>query len=178
MAQFTTLARPYAKAAFEVALFEDKLQSWSDMLRQVTSVTLTEQVSAYLSSPSISGEEQAQTVIDICGDEISVSVQNFIHILSENKRLPLLVDIVELFEELKAEQEKSIDVEVVSAYSLNDSAEQKLAEALKKRLQRDVKLNTRVDRSLIGGLVVHAGDLVIDGSVRGKLNKLAETMKA
>jgi F-type H+-transporting ATPase subunit delta len=79
---------------------------------------------------------------------------------------------------LKADQEKRVEVDVVSAYALSESVQKTLAESLKKRLQREVNLNTSVDRSLIGGLVIHAGDMVIDGSVRGRLNKLAETIKA
>jgi F-type H+-transporting ATPase subunit delta len=97
-------------------------------------------------------------------------------ILAANKRLTLLPDIAELFEGLKAEYEKTVDVEVISAFGMDQAAESNLVAALKKRLQRDVKLNISVDRALIGGMIVRAGDLVIDGSVRGKLNKLAESI--
>lgn len=178
MAQFTTQARPYAKAAFEVAHEAGNLQGWSDMLRLLGAVVSHDSVARYLASPSLSAEQQARAVIDVCGDELNDQAQNFIRLLADNKRLPLLPEVSRLFEELKAGQEKTIEVEVVSAYELTDSLEAKLVESLKKRLQREVTLNTRVDRRLIGGLVIHAGDLVIDGSVRGRLHKLAEAMNS
>jgi len=99
-------------------------------------------------------------------------------VLANNKRLSLLPEVFKLFEELKAEREKTIEVEVISAFSMDAQAQQKLSVALKNRLKREIKLNARVDKFLIGGIVVRAGDLVIDGSIRGKLNKLAETMNA
>jgi len=99
-------------------------------------------------------------------------------VLAANKRLGLLAEIVALFEQFKAERERSVDVDVLSAFPLDTAAEQQLATVLKQKLQRDVKLTTRVDSSLIGGVVVRAGDTVIDSSVRGRLKKLAEAMTA
>jgi F-type H+-transporting ATPase subunit delta len=117
-------------------------------------------------------------LIDLCGESLDKSGQNFVRVLANNKRLSLLPEVFKLFEELKAEREKTIEVEVISAFSMDAQAQQKLSVALKNRLKREIKLNTRVDKFLIGGIVVRAGDLVIDGSIRGKLNKLAETMNA
>jgi len=105
-------------------------------------------------------------------------VASFITILAENKRLSLMPEIVELFDALKAIQEKRVDVEVISAYALDEAAENKLKEALKKRLQREVSLSSRVDQSLLGGLILRTDDMVIDGSLRGRLNKLAEAMNS
>src|SRR5690606_13188137 len=113
--------------------------------------------------------QQAQTLIELCGDSLDKSLQNFVLILAANRRLKLLPDVRILFEQLKADQERSVDVEVTSAFELDAEAESKLSAVLKQRLQRDVKLSSKVDRSLIGGMVVRAGDLVIDASVRGKL---------
>jgi F-type H+-transporting ATPase subunit delta len=178
MAELTTLARPYAKAAFEVALFAESLQTWSTMLGEVAAVTAADNVIAVLSSPSLTGEQQAKIVTDLCGDEINAQMQNFIVILAENKRLGLLPEIIELFEILKANQEKTVDVDVLTAFPLADSTEQSIAKALKARLQREVNIQSEVDKSLLGGMVIRAGDLVIDGSVRGKLSKLAEAMNS
>lgn len=178
MSQLTTLARPYAKAAFEVALSSDSLATWSTMLSVLGSVVIVDNVSRYVNSPSLSADQQAQALIDLCGEELNTEGQNLVKILAENKRLPVIPEIARLFEQLKAAQERSIDVEVISAFALTDSAEKALAENLKKRLQREVRINSRVDKDLIGGLVVRAGDLVIDGSVRGKLRKLAEAMNS
>lgn len=178
MAQLTTMARPYAKAAFQAAFAADALNSWSEMLNKVAAVVTDERVKALLSRPSAGGKAQADLIIEVMGDEISEKVQNFIHVLAKNKRLVLLPEVVVLFEQLKAKQEKRVDVEVVSAFELNESTREKLIAALKKRLQQEVSLNTSVDKRLIGGMVIHAGDMVIDGSVRGRLNKLAENINA
>lgn len=178
MAQYTTQARPYAKATFELALEAGRLQDWSNMLRLLAAVVSHPSVTSYLASPSLSAEQKAKAVIDVCGEALDEQAGNFVSLLADNKRLSLLSEISRLFEELKASQERTIEVDVVSAYELSDSVEAKLAESLKKRLQREVKLNTRVDKQLIGGLVIHAGDLVIDGSLRGRLNKLADAMNS
>lgn len=178
MAQLTTLARPYARAAFETALQDGELQSWAGLLRLAAAVAEESSVKARLSQPSASGEQQAQILISLLGDEAAVKQRSFLKVLAENKRLPLLSEITVLFDDLKAEQEKRVEVEVVSAFALSDATQQKLVQALQNRLQREVSLNTSVDKSLIGGLVIHAGDMVIDGSLRGRLNKLAETINA
>jgi F-type H+-transporting ATPase subunit delta len=101
-----------------------------------------------------------------------------VHLLAENKRLVLLPEISLLFENLKANQEKSVDVEITTAFEISSDVSSKLAQALKDRLQREIKLATSVDQSLIGGAIIRAGDNVIDGSVRGKLSKLAESMNS
>lgn len=178
MSQNTTLARPYAKAAFEVANQAGDLAGWSARLHTVASVVSSDKVAAVLSRPNLSAEQQAAAVIEICGDEIDQQVGRFIAILAENKRLPLIAEIVVLFDVLKADQEKRIDVEVVSAYALDEAGEAKLKEALKKRLQREVSLSSRVDQSLLGGLILRTDDMIIDGSLRGRLNKLAEAMNS
>lgn len=178
MAELTTLARPYAKAAFEAALESGRLNNWSDNLALAATVIREPAVKAALSSPSLTGEKQAQLVLGICGDDLIAQVKNFITILAENKRIPLLPEIVALFEILKANQEMKVDVNVISAFPLSDAIQEKLASALKSKLQREVILHSETDKSLIGGAVIRTGDLVIDGSVRGRLTKLAESMKS
>lgn len=176
MAQFTTMARPYARAAFESAASNGTLEQWSSMLGLLAALQQHGKVAAYLATPALGGEGQAKALLDLCGDALNEQGSNFVRMLAANKRLPLLPEIVTLFEALKAESEKTIDVEVSSAFALGAEAQDKLAAALKQRLQRNVKLNTQVDAALIGGVVIRAGDLVIDGSVRGKLNKLVESI--
>lgn len=178
MAESTTLARPYAKAAFQAALAAGELQRWYDMLSLAAAVAADSKVGAALSRPSMTGEERARLLIELCGEEINDGVRSFLGILAENKRLVLLDDIVELFQLFKAEQEKTLDIEVQTAYPLTDETQQQLASSLKGRLQREVKLHSEVDKGLIGGIVIRAGDLVIDGSVRSRLNKLAEAMNS
>jgi len=178
MAELTTLARPYAKAAFQVALEESALDTWSKMLGVTAAVTSHESVRALLINPALSSEQAAQAFIDICGEELNEKGQNFVRLLAENKRIGLLPEVSMLFENLKAIQERSVDVEITTAFEISSDIAQKLADALKQRLQRDINLATSVDSALIGGAVIRAGDTVIDSSVRGKLTKLAESLNS
>lgn len=178
MAESITLARPYAKAAFEVALASKELNEWSQALKLLANVAANEQVRRRLLSPALTAAQQAETLIGLCGDALLPKTNNLVRLLAENKRLTLLSEISELFEALKANQEKTIDVELSTAFELNKDVVNKITQALQTRLNREIKLQTRVDRQLIGGAVIRAGDTVIDSSVRGKLTKLAEAMNS
>ncbi len=178
MAELTTLARPYAKAAFQVALADVALEDWSRMLSIAAGIVANETVASVMSSPALTSEQTANSFIEVCGGELHEKGQKLIRLLSENKRLVLLPEVSELFENLKANQEKSVDVAITTAFKISSEVSAKLAQALKKRLERDINLATNVDQSLLGGAVIRAGDTVIDSSVRGKLNKLAESMNS
>jgi F-type H+-transporting ATPase subunit delta len=178
MAELSTLARPYARAAFEFARERGELPGWSAQLASVARVTLDAAMAQLLSNPALTAEQQAQTLKDVCGDAINGHGQNFVSILAGHKRLSLLPEISALFEQYKANQEKTVDVQVYSAFEVAEQTEQALAQVLKTKLEREVKVDTVVDKSLLGGVLIRAGDLVIDGSVRGKLNKLAEAMNS
>lgn len=178
MAELLTLARPYAKAAFEFALSADKLAEWSEQLATAAAVSQTEKIVKVLTSPSLTSVQQAQCFIDVCADQLGANVQNFIRVLAENKRLALLPQIAVLYDEYKANREKSVDVEVATAFELDAELQQKLAKALSSKLERDVKLQSTIDEDLIGGVVIRAADVVIDNSVRGRLSKLAEAMNS
>ena len=178
MAELSTIARPYAKAAFAVAVQDSALDSWSSMLGLASAVASQDSVSGLLTDPSLSTERVAQSFIEVCGESLDAKGQNFIRLLAENKRLVLLSEIAAQFEILKANQEKSVDVEITTAFEVSSEISEKLANALKARLKRDIRLATSVDKSLIGGAVIRAGDTVIDSSVRGKLKKLAEAMNS
>lgn len=178
MAELSTLARPYAKAAFQAAADAGALQAWSDMLVTASEVTLNEDMAKVLSHPGLTGQQQAQTLIDVCGDTLNASVQNLVNVLAENKRISLLPQILEQFEHLKAELEKAVDVQIISAFEVSDESKQKLTDALKAKLAKDVRVTTTVDSTLVGGAIIRAGDMVIDGTVRGKLAKLAEAMNS
>lgn len=178
MAELTTLARPYAKAAFELALQDSALDKWSAMIAVSAAVSAEPGVRRVLTSPSLSSDQISSAFIDVCGDELDAKGKNFISLLAENKRLVLLPEISSLFETLKANQEMSVDVEITTAFEISSDVSSKLANALKDRLKREIILTTNVDQSLIGGAVIRAGDNVIDSSVRGKLSKLAESMNS
>jgi F-type H+-transporting ATPase subunit delta len=178
MAELSTLARPYAKAAFEYALANRDLSGWSKQLGLAAAVSQIETMVKLLSSPALTAEQRAKALLDVCGDALSEPGRNFIKVLADNKRLNLLPEIQALFEQLKANQEKSVDVDVVSAFPLDSAVAERLAQALRGKLQRDVTINASVDASLLGGVLVRAGDVVIDGSVRGRLAKLAMAMNS
>ena len=178
MAELTTLARPYAKAAFEHAQAHQQLASWSAMLGLAAAVSQDDTMQRVLKAPRLTSTEKATTFVEVCGDKFDAQVRNFLSIVSENNRMELLPEIADMFELYKAEQEKSVDVDVTSAFALNDEQQDKLAKVLSARLGREVRLHAAEDASLIGGVVIRAGDLVIDGSVRGKLAKLAEALKS
>lgn len=175
MAELTTLARPYAKAAFDTARAANTLKDWSSSLSLLAAVSKTGPVKSVLGSPTLSAEQKADALISVCGDELHANAKNFVKVLASNKRLNLLSQISELFENLRAQQEKFSDVQLISAYPLDSNVENALVEKLKKVLLCDVSLNTEIDKSLLAGVVVRSGDTVIDASVRGRLNKLAET---
>lgn len=178
MAELTTLARPYAKAAFEYALAAKKLQPWLEALDISAAVIEQDRVKKALSSSTLSTEQKASLFVQVCGEIMDEKVKNFIHTLASNKRLALLPYIKDIFAKLKAQQEKSIEVEVTAAYELPVDLINKLAQALSAKLDRSVSVQSSVDKSLLGGVVIHAGDMVIDGSIRGRLAKLAEAMKS
>ena len=178
MAELSTTARPYAKAAFEHALASSALAEWSTMLNTAAAVAQQSGVQKVLSSPAMTTAQQAQAFIDICGDTFNAGGENFIKILAENKRLGLLPTISALFDAHKAIQERTVDVDLTTAFELDSASEKRLVEVLSKKLEREVNVRSHVDAKLLGGVVVKAGDLVIDSSVRGRLAKLAEAINS
>lgn len=178
MAELTTLARPYAKAVFAEASEKGALDAWSSDLAALAAFAADANMAKVLVHPSLTAQQQAQALIDVCGDKLNDAAKNLVAVLAENKRLPLLPEIAALYEEFKAQLQNTVDVVVTSAFELSSEQADKLAQALKAKLQCDVRLTSEVDESLIGGAIIRAGDLVIDGSVTGKLSKLAEAMKS
>jgi len=176
MAELSTLARPYARAAFEYAREHQTLDAWAEQLATAAAVSADEAMAAVLRSPSLTSEEQARALTEVCGEVLDEPMRNLIQVMASNGRLSLLPEISSQFALLKANHEKSVDVEVFSAFEMDDSTRDKLATALGKKLERDIRVTTATDESLLGGVLIRAGDLVIDGSVRGRLNKLAEAM--
>lgn len=178
MAELTTLARPYARAAFEHALTGNALDEWAAALAVAAAAAAEPKAARLIASPGLSAAEKADALIDICGDALSAEGRNFVRILAENKRLSLLPQVHELFLTLKAQQEQSVDLEVTSAYELSAEETARLADAMGRKLNRTVNITTSVDKALIGGVVIRTADLVIDDSVRGRLAKLSEAMNS
>lgn len=176
MAELTTLARPYAKAAFEFARDVNALERWSNMLATAAAVVSDPKVARLLASPAQTAEAKAEKIVELCGDDIDNKVGNFLKNLAHNNRLGLLPQVRELFELYKANQEKTVDVDITTAFALSEQQQASLAKALSAKLDREVSLQSSVDQNLLGGAVIHAGDVVIDGSVKGRLARLTESL--
>ena len=173
MADKSTIARPYAKAAFEEARDLKRLGPWSDALRTGAAVIGDSRIQSLLGNPRVTPAELAALVIETAGRELDEEGRNFVRTLADNRRLAVLPEISALFDELKSEAEGIVEVTVTSAAPLDEAERRKLAQALERRLGRQVRMQGATDPQLIGGAVLRAGDLVIDGSLRGRLERIA-----
>jgi F-type H+-transporting ATPase subunit delta len=176
MAERTTIARPYAVAAFGVAQEKKVLKQWSEMLMLAAHVAAHPDVGRLLGNPRVTRADLAVMICDIAGERFTTEMRNFVAVLADNRRLSCLPEIAALFEALRAEAERTVEAKVISAYPLDDGAKQRLIGSLAKKLGRSVSLVCEVDPSLIGGAIIRAGDLVIDGSARGQVDRLASVM--
>lgn len=176
MAEAITIARPYASAIFAIAQEKGELKAWSDLLMVLAQCVEQPDMQSIITSPAVSDEQAVSVLADIAGDAMTADAKNFLLLLAENDRLLFLTDVAVLFEELRAEAEKSMTADVITARELTAEQADNISAALKQRLGRDVSLNTSIDESLLGGAIIRAGDLVIDGSALGKLNRLANAI--
>lgn len=185
MADNNTIARPYARAAFDMAREKKGLAKWSEALTQAKDALSDGQVVRFLSHPALSDEQRLAFLTDLmkkAGGKASVLAggnkegNNFLKLLLEYSRVDVLPEISEQFEILKANVENMVDVTVTSAAELTAAQKKTITAALKERLGREVQLETKTDESLIGGAVIRAGDVVIDGSLRSKLESLSNAL--
>jgi F-type H+-transporting ATPase subunit delta len=178
MADRLTVARPYAKAAFAKAQAAGNLDAWSGALGRAAAAVGDARVRALFGSPKVTAAQLAELVGGVAGSGLTAEGHNFIALLAENKRLPFLPEISQVFDALKAEAERVVDVQITAAVALPEAEGAKLTEALTRRFGRKVRVESAVDPSLIGGAVVRAGDLTIDGSVKARLERLARDLVA
>jgi F-type H+-transporting ATPase subunit delta len=176
MAEKSTVARPYAQAVFALASKQGKLPQWSATLRLLALVMGDPRMQQLSGNPRVTEAKIAGLIEEICGDQLDKHGRALVALLIRNRRLPVLPEIAALYGIYRAEAEKMVEAEVVSAFPMSKDQEQALTAALKKRLGREVKLTCRTDQSLIGGAVIRAGDLVIDGSVTGQLHRLTSAV--
>lgn len=176
MAEFTTIARPYAQAVFKLAQQSQDLGSWSDMLGLAAVVATDPGLRKLLDNPRVTPAQLADLFVDICGDRLNEDGRNLIRLLAERRRLLVLPEIFGMFQQLKNDAEGAIKAQLITAFPATDAQKQTIAAALKQRFGRDVQLEYITDPTLMGGAVVRAGDLVIDGSVRGKLARLGTAL--
>ena len=178
MAERATIARPYARAAFEYAQAAGAFGAWSQGLGTAAAIIADSRVAAFTKDPRWTPANLTALVADVGGDALGGGIRNFIGVLAENHRLLLLPEIAAQFEVLRAAVENTIDVHVASAVALDDAQSAQLVAALTQRFHRQVRVQTSVDPSLLGGAVVRAGDLVIDGSLKTRLERLATELTA
>lgn len=176
MADFTTAARPYAKAVFEMARDSSQFEDWSGRLGFWSSLVSNADMASRLEAPGLTHQDRAAMIETVVGDEMDEHSRNFIRLLSENNRLSLLPDIHAIYEELRAEAEGEIEATVTSAFELTDAQRDNIIAALSKRLDRKVKIVNEVDTDLIGGAIIRAGDFVIDGSLKGRVENMERTV--
>ncbi len=178
MAEKATIARPYARAAFGFASERKALPQWSVLLGRAAAVVADPRVAGFVGSPHVGSDQIVALLADAAGDAADEHGRNFLRALAANRRLPLLPEIAAQYEELRAEAEGVVDVELVAAMPVEAPQQQRLVAALERRFKRQVRVHTRIDASLIGGAVVRAGDLVVDGSLKGRLERLSATVTA
>lgn len=176
MSNATTLARPYAKAAFELAVAENATGRWSEMLAMAKTAVTEKSLAGLLESPHATSRQIVQILADTAGEAFSEKFNNFLTVLADNKRLSLLPEIAVLYQVLREEADKLLRVRVVSAFALDENQSERMKNALGKRFNREILLETEVDKSVIGGAVIYAGDQVIDGSLKDRLAKLSNSL--
>lgn len=175
MSERKTLARPYADATFHLAQEQGDLKTWSELLQTLSAVSVDADMTQLATNPNVTHEQVAEVFLGVVG-EVSDQGQSFLRLLLENDRLSLLPEIAELFEVQKAEAEGRIEAEVISAYELDTRQVKAIAAGLKGKLGRDVDITTQINPELVGGIVIRAGDIVIDGSVEGRLAALSSQL--
>lgn len=176
MAEIYTLARPYAEAVFELAQSNDSFAPWSTALGALSAIVNNDDVSSLMSNPAVDDATLAAAIIDVAGDDLHAPAQNLVRVLADNGRLIVAPAVAELFEAKLAEQESRVDVSIRSAADLSDAQRASLAETLEKHLSRKVELTFEHDESVIGGAIIRAGDLVIDGSVAAQLERMRQSL--
>ena len=177
MADTITIARPYAKAAFDFAVEKNNVDQWLEMITFICLVASDANVVKMLKTTT-AATEQANLFIALGGEQLDENGQNLIKVLAQNERLSVLPEVAVLFAQYRDEFMKQVDAEIISATELNDAQMADIAASLEKRLARKVKLNVSIDKSLVAGVIIRVGDLLIDGSIRGKLDRLSSQLQS
>jgi F-type H+-transporting ATPase subunit delta len=178
MAEPSTIARPYAEAAFKLAAAQGKLADWSSALANLAAVASDGRVRAAMNDPNLPAPKVAGLFLSILSGKLSGEAENFVRVLAENGRLDVLAEIRGQYEALKNEREGVVEAEVYSAFEMDAAQTADLVARLEKKTGRKVRAKVSVDKSLIGGVKIVIGDKVIDGSARAQLGALENALKA
>ncbi len=177
MAEAVTIARPYAVAVFRLAKEKSALAKWSEMLGLASAVVADTQMRAIIDDPKLASADVERMFLSVCGDKLDAAGQNLIKLLVEYGRLSLLPEVAAIFEELKAQDEGTLDAEITAAAKLEEAQVKTLVAQLQAKFGKKVEATVKVDPEIIGGIKIVVGDTVIDASVRGRLQELAYTLK-
>ena len=178
MAEAITVARPYALAAWRHAAAESKADLWSEMLDFMAAVVADKTMAKIVADPRVDAGQLSQLMLDICGGRLTEVAESFVKLLVENGKLALMPEVASVFAMLKSEAGGAVDARLIAAYPVNAKFEQDIAAAMQKRLSREVNFTTEEDKSLLGGVVIRVGDMVIDASVKGQLEALATELRS
>lgn len=178
MAELSTLARPYAEAVFRLAREKHALNEWADRLAILAAIVSDERMKAVIADPNTGAADAAELTGSIAGASLGEGGKNLLTVLTANDRLSLLPEIASQFEVLKAEAEGKLEATIVSAQEIGDAQLADMVSALRSKFGREVQASVEVDPGLIGGAVITIGDQVIDGSVKGRLQKMAAALTA
>jgi len=173
MAEYTTSARPYARAVYALATETSSIDSWGEALALLAAVAADANMQELLDKPQLGKEQKGELMLKVLSDKLNPQQQNLVRLMAENGRLRALPEVAHQFEIYRAESEGKVEAEVISAFALTSEQEQAITETLKSKLGRDVSITTSTDESLIGGVVIKAGDIIIDGSMKSQLESLA-----
>lgn len=176
MAELATIARPYAEAVFRLAKQGNALPAWSDALKLIATVYQDPQMQAVMANPKVTSADIERLLLAICGERIDGVARNLIQLLVHNRRLSVLAEIRNLFEQLKLEDEGKVDAKISSAFPMDDAQRSEVVKLLSSRFKRKINATVTVDPGLIGGIMVEVGDKVWDASVRGRLQTMAATL--
>jgi len=176
MSDFTTAARPYARAIYQHAQETSSIEDWSKALGVLSAVTSDPSMAEIIDNPQMGRDQKGELLIKIVSDKLSIQQKNLVRLMAENARLKVLPDVADQFEVFRAEAEGKIEAQAISAFELTSEQQDSIIQTLKSKLGREVSLTTSTDESLIGGVVIKAGDTIIDGSMKAQLESLALTL--
>jgi F-type H+-transporting ATPase subunit delta len=177
MAELTTIARPYAEAAFELARAANALPAWSSMLRYVSAVVAEPAMARSLDNPKFTPGDKESLILSVCGEKLDAMARRFVRVLVEADRVAVLPQIAALFDELKNDAEGVATARIDSAFPLTDAQLAELKEALEKRFGKKIEATVNIDPELVGGARITVGDTVIDASVRAQLQSMANQLR-
>lgn len=178
MAEAITIARPYAEAVFRLALESKDLSQWSKILQIAAEIAQDDQIKLLVGNPLVSAMQLSELILEIGGKKFTREARNFIKLMVENKRVHVMPQVMELFEQLKAQHEGVLEAKIITAFKLEGGQLDKLVTDLEKKFNRKVEAQVSVDSEIIGGVKVEIGDEIFDASVRGKLEAMTIALKS